>query len=66
MRLIDALLSCVGASVVDGPFGADQRYSVNVWFETEQEADVFRKALSEVLIARFKALYGEETLGPMQ
>jgi hypothetical protein len=65
MRVIDALLSCVGASVVDGPIGANQIYSVNVWFKTEQEADVFRKTLSEILIARCNALYSEKT-GPMQ
>jgi hypothetical protein len=66
MRLIDKLLSCVCCSVVDGPIGGHQLYSVTVWFKTEPEADGFSKALKEILIARCNALYGEEPLGPMQ
>jgi hypothetical protein len=65
-RVIDALLSCVRCSVVEGPIGARQLYRVMVLFKTEQEAERFRKALNEILLAQYNARYRKETLGSMQ
>ena len=66
IQVIDALLSCVGCSVVEGPIGASYRYRIRVLFKTEQEAERFTKALHEVLLAQYNALYRKETLGRMQ